>query len=210
MNNAKIVCIPLERANIAANALIAQQAAAARLLMASQALAECREQNNPYLPGNSLFGPTRTQMWGPDPCQTQMKELAGATTAHQDAVALAQRSAAPTAQDLAAAPAPQLSETFSAGSDPAIPETELVPPSPALSNMWSPDTVLEIMNMLAEQMEIDQPGSTSSSDMEEEMELIYSNMVAFLSWDCWEKPKRRRKRFVYQPNNQDWIGRWIP
>ncbi|QGJ83205.1 nonstructural protein 2 [Peafowl parvovirus 2] len=179
--------------------------------MASQSLAQCREQTNPYLPGNSLFGPTRQMMYGPDPCETQEKELAGATTAHLEAVALAQRSAAPTAQDVQAAPAPQLSSTFDPPDiDPAIPPTEQVIPSPDLNNMWSPDTLQEIMDMIAEEMEIIQPGSTSSSEAEEQMEIVWDQMVTFLHWVPRFHPRKRKPGFQYLPKNQDWIGKWVP
>nr|WOX03044.1 nonstructural protein 2 [Psittaciform chaphamaparvovirus 5] len=212
-SNAKIFHIFAERVNIAANAIIAQQAAAARLLLASQSLAKCREETNPYLPGNrGPFGPSRQQIWGPDPCATQEKELAGATTDHMAATALAQHSAAPTAQDVQAAPAPQLSEAWVGEPllDPAIPESEVQVPSPALSNDWSPTTLLQVMDMIAEQMEADEAGSTASEAMEEELELVFQNMYLFLSWDAWKRPKRSRRPFQYLPNNADWIGSWLP
>nr|WOX03039.1 nonstructural protein 2 [Psittaciform chaphamaparvovirus 4] len=219
--NVKINPLHAERANIAANAVIAKQAAAARLLMASQALSKCRAETNPYLPGNSgPFGPTRQQLWGPDPCQEQMDELKGATTENAAAVAAAQRSNAPTAQDVQAAPAPQLSDAWVGQPmlDPAIPETEMIVPSPGQDNDWSPTTVLEVMEMLAaalpdeqEEMETGEGGSTSSSQsIWSELDLIFENMIAYQSWDSWKPPIRVRARYQYLPNNAAWIGSWLP
>ncbi|UOH27038.1 nonstructural protein 2 [Galliform chaphamaparvovirus 7] len=210
---ARINLTPLELVNIAANAVIAQQAAAARLLMASQALAECRQQNNPYLPENmGIFGPNvRQLMYAPDPCETQEKELAGATTAHAEAVALAQRSNAPTAQDLQAAPAPQLSSSFDINdTNPAIPDVEFITPSPSLENMWSPTSLDEVMAMIAEELERQSPGSTSSSDIMEQLNIIEENIVCFLSWNPWDKQAKKRKRYQYLPKNEGWIGSYLP
>ncbi|TRZ05897.1 hypothetical protein HGM15179_021209 [Zosterops borbonicus] len=132
-----------ERLNSAVNAVIAEQAAAARVLLASQALAECRQQNNPYLPGASLFGPTRSQMYGPDPCLEQEKELAEA----QAAKAAAQISNAPTEQNTAVAPAIQLADTWDS-SELFQPDTMNVD-LPELESMWSPTSVEEILDMIA-------------------------------------------------------------
>ncbi|UOH27050.1 nonstructural protein 2 [Galliform chaphamaparvovirus 10] len=209
----KIPIIILELVNMAANAVIAQQAAEARLLMASQALAECREQNNPYLPGNTgPFGPNiRQLMYAPDPCETQEKELAGATTDHAAAVALAQSSNAPTAQDIQSAPAPQLSSSFDVNNlDPAIPETEWISPSPSLVNMWSPTSLDQVLAEVAMELENIQPGSSSSSDISMELDTIRENITCFLSWDPWNRPVRKRKRYQYIPNNQGWIGFYVP
>lgn len=201
----------LERVNLAANAVIVQQAAAARLLMASQALAECREANNPYLPGNSLLGPSRAQMWGPDPCLTQEKELAAATIDNQAAQSAAQIAGASDQATPTAAVAPQLTETWDfPGNDPAVPITEFETPSPALSNMWSPDSLLEIMEMIANQLEQDQEGSTQENAIIEELEIIRKQMIAFLQWQWQDHPKPRKHRFQYLPKNQKWIGRWVP
>ncbi|UOH27062.1 nonstructural protein 2 [Galliform chaphamaparvovirus 12] len=199
-----------ERVNIAANALIAQQAAAARLLLASQSLAKCREENNPFIPGNNPFGAPRNLMFMPDPCETQEKELAGATTEHMEAVALAQRSAAPTAQDLQAAPAPQLSSTFDPPNiDPAIPESEHVIPAPDLENLWSPDTLQEIMDLLAMELETSHPGSLNEPEIMDQLEIIWIQCTNFLHWLPGYYPKTR-KPIKYQPKNADWIGRWLP
>ncbi|AHF54688.1 NP [turkey parvovirus 2] len=200
----------VELVNIAANAVIAQQAAAARLLMASQALAECREQNNPYLPGNSLFGPTRAQMWGPDPCEQQEQDLASATADHQASVQLAQKSSAPTPQDIQSAPQPQLSSTWSTEYDPSIPLTEFLVPSPALMSEWSPTSLQEVLDMLAIEMEDISSGSSTSSEVQEAMEVVQENMMCFLLWDPWDIPPKKRKRYRFQPKNASWIGKWVP
>ncbi|UOH27066.1 nonstructural protein 2 [Galliform chaphamaparvovirus 13] len=207
-----MLLMSLELVNLAANAVIAKQAAAARLALASQSLAQCREQTNPYLPGNSgPFGPTRAQLYGPDPCLEQEKELAAATTAHQDAVALAQRSAAPTPQDLQSAPAPQLSSTWDVNdTDPGIPISEFLVPVPMLNNSWSPDSLDDVLAAIAMELEEIAPGSTSDSEVEEQMEIIRENMVSFLLWSPWDRKPRKRKPFQYRPNNKDWIGRWVP
>ena len=198
--------------NIAVNAVIAKQAAAARLALASQSLAECREQTNPYLPGNSgPFGPSRAQLYGPDPCLEQEKEYAAATVEHQDAVALAQKSNAPTPQDLQSAPAPQLSSSWDINdTDPGIPISEFLVPQPFLNNSWSPTDLDQIMADIAMELEAQAPGSTSDSEVEEHMDIIRHNMTCFLLWNPWDKPVRKRKKFQYNPKNKDWIGRWLP
>ncbi|QZW33716.1 nonstructural protein 2 [Psittacine chaphamaparvovirus 2] len=184
------------------------------MLMAAQALADCRRETNPYLPQNSgPFGPSRAQMYGPDPCAEQEKELAGATTDHQAAAAAAQISAAPTSQDLSAAPAPQLSDTYSALSadiDPAVPITENIVPSPALSNMWSPTTVLQVMDAIAEAMEAEAAANAwQNADTSEEMEIIYQNCMALMHW-LPRAPARARARYKFQPKNDNWIGKFLP
>nr|WDQ28112.1 nonstructural protein 2 [Bird parvovirus] len=179
--------------------------------MASQNLARCREENNPYLPGRNPFGVPPRLMWAQDPCETQEKELAGATTAHAEAVAAAQISNAPTAQDLPSAPAPQLSDSWDiAATNPVIPETEFQVPSPNQQNNWSPTTVLEVLDMIAAEMEIQEAGSSSSSEVQEEMEIILDNMTAFQAWWAWGPVKRTRARYQYNPKNANWIGKWLP
>ncbi|QPN96885.1 nonstructural protein 2 [Barn owl parvovirus] len=211
--NLTIACINvltiLDVVTEAANAIIAQEAAAARLLLASQHLAECRERTNPYLPGNSWggLGPSRTAMWAPDPCLEELREYAGATTAHQEAVAAAQIANAPTAQDLSSAPAPQLSSAYDPPQDldPAIPESEGIVPSPAQNNMWSPTVPDDVMVAISETIEAMTP------EIEEDMEVVLENMNMLLHWMCWRTPKKvRQRRMQFLPKNQDWIGRWTP
>lgn len=207
-----LVIIILELVNAAANALIAKQAAAARLLTASQALQACREENNPYSP-SSFFTAPRTAMWAPDPCLEQEKELAAATIQNKAAQSSAQVSNAPAAAALEVAPAPQLSSTsdgLSPYMQPEIPITEFMVPSPAQSNMWSPDSILDVMDQIMEEMEALSPGSTSSSEsIQAPLQILYDMMVAFLHW-MPKKAKRPKQHLVYNPRNQDWIGRWGP
>ncbi|UOH27034.1 nonstructural protein 2 [Galliform chaphamaparvovirus 6] len=203
-----ILLTVLELLNSAANAAFARSAAAARLVTASQQLQQCREDNNPWL--TSPFGPPRAAMWAPDPCWDQEKELAEATIANQEAISQMQRSGQPTQADLGSAPAPQLTDTLDiANQDPAIPITELVVPSPDSQNTWSPDTVLEILDLIADEMEVESPGSTQREDVMEVLETLYINIVVFLSWDSWGHPRKGTK-IVYKPNNQDWINKWMP
>ncbi|QEJ80803.1 NP [avian chapparvovirus BR_DF10] len=197
--------------NIAANAVIAEQAAAARLLLAQQNLARCREENNPFLPGRNPFGVPTKLMWAPDPCTTQEKELAGATTAHADAVAAAQVSNAPTAQDLPSAPAPQLSDSWdTAATNPAIPESEFTVPNPSVQNSWSPTTVMEILDMIAQEMEAQEAGSSSNASIVEEMDTLEQNIIAFQQWWAWGPVKRTKCKFQFNPKNANWIGKWVP
>nr|WOP79080.1 nonstructural protein 2 [Canary chaphamaparvovirus 2] len=190
--------------NIAANAAFAKEAAAGRLLAAQQAYARCREQNNPYLPGNSLFGPTRTQMWGPDPCEAEMQELAGATTANQAAAELAQIQAAPTPQNLASAVAVQLADTWDSSElfDPVLMNVDLE----AVQNMWSPTSIENVMEMIAVEMDLER---ASESDLED-MEIIYQNLIALIHWDPGYPTKPTKTRLVLSPKKQKWIGRWMP
>ncbi|UOH27074.1 nonstructural protein 2 [Galliform chaphamaparvovirus 16] len=181
--------------------------------MASQSLAECREQNNPYLPGNSgPFGPNLRQlMYAPDPCEEQEQELAGATQAHLDAVALAQKSAAPTIQDLQAAPAPQLSSSWDINNtDPSIPISEFLVPAPSLESSWSPTDLDNIMAMIQDELEHIAPGSTSDEEMIVELDRIRHNAVLFLMWNPWNLKPYKRKKYQYLPKNKKWIGSYLP
>lgn len=194
----------IERLNQAANAAFAREAAAGRLLAAQQAYAACRERNNPYLPGNSLFGPTRNQMWGPDPCQEEMNELAGATTANQAAAELAQIQAAPTIESPSAAAAVQLADTWDSSElfDPILMNVDLE----AVQNMWSPTGIEETMEMIAVEMDLE---NASESDLED-MEIIYQNLIALIHWDPGYPTKRTKSRLRLLPKKQEWIGSWVP
>lgn len=197
--------IVVERVNIAVNAVIAEQAAAARLLMASQALAACREQNNPYLPRNFPLGPPRSLMYGPDPCSAEEEALAGATAAHQEAQQAAQIANAPAAAAVQVAPAVQMSDTWDSSElfDPTTMNVEI---PHQLDSMWSPTSIEDVMEMIALQMEVDE-GLNVSSD--EEMEIIYTNMIALIHWSPAYKTHKRKGAQVHLKNNE-WIGTWLP
>nr|WPD49023.1 MAG: nonstructural protein 2 [Protoparvovirus sp.] len=191
--------IILERATRAVNAVIARQAQAARVLLAAQNLQQCREQNNPYAPGNFLLGPSLSQRWGPDPCLTQEKELAEAQ------LLASQIAGAPTPAAPHAAVAPELSDSFDLNQnlDPSIPETEFITPDPCLNNMWSPDSIEQIMNEIWEEMEQQGGGS------DQEMETLLQNITTLLLW-VPKKGIKRNKKYQFHPNNQKWIGHWAP
>lgn len=203
----------LEQVNQAANAVIAAEAGAARVLLAAQNLDQCRRENNPYQPGNFLLGPPRNLMWAQDPCHQEEAELASATADHQAAQQLAQISGAPTPADPSAAVAPVLSDTYDMNMafDPIVPETEFTTPSPSLSNQWSPDSILNALALVQEQMEVMYPDTCSSSETSEEMELILEDIQNLGRWCPWDRPLRRpRKKYQYLPKNKNWIGKWVP
>nr|QSH48280.1 NP [Chufflevirus sp.] len=202
--NAKMSIIILERVNIAANALIAEQAAAARMLLASQALAQCRAENNPYTPGNNPLGLGRQQMYGPDPCLDQERDLASATAEHQAAQQAAQIANAPAQSSTTAAPAVQMSDTWESSElfDPVILNVEL---EPSLQCMWSPTALEDVMETLAVQMDLEQAGS----EVWEEMEIVWQNMVSLIHWDP-DSPTKPRKGFVLKPRNSGWMNHWAP
>nr|WPD49017.1 MAG: nonstructural protein 2 [Protoparvovirus sp.] len=139
-------------------------------------------------------------MWAPDPCQTQMKELAELQEVEKQ---LAQTASPPTASVPAAAP--QLSDTYDLADlmDPAIPETEFQPADPSLNNMWSPNSIENIMQEIWEEMEARGGGS------DEEMETLLHNITVFLHW-VPERGCKRRTKLKYNPNNKRWIGIWVP
>lgn len=194
----KICLILLERLNLAVNAVIAEQAAAARLVLASQALAECRQQNNPYLPGNNPLGPSRAQMYGPDPCLEQEKELAEA----QAARAAAQISNAPTEQNTAAAPAVQLADTWDS-SELYQPET-INADLPELESMYQPMQVMEVVHEILQRI-----GEEPTDEELGEMEILEEGMRAV---SLWIPLPIRQSKFKYQLKlrNPGWVGRWVP
>lgn len=191
----------LERVNLAVNAAIVQEAAAARALLAAQALADCRAENNPFLPG-SILGPSRAAMWGPDPCLEQEKELADAQAAQR----AAQISSAPTEQNLAAGPAAEFSNTW----DPSElfqPETMNVD-IPQLESAWSPTSLEDILEMIAVQMDVDQDEGLSEA-LEGEIEKIRKNMIAAQMWDPGHKTFKRPKRYQLVLKDNGWAGHWL-
>lgn len=193
-----------ERLNQAANAAFAKEAAAGRLLAAQQAYARCREENNPYLPGNSLFGPTRAQMWGPDPCQEQMNELAGATRENEQAAQLAQIQAAPTPQNIASAAAVQLADTWDNSEllDPVIMNVDLE----AVQNMWSPSSIEETMEAILMDLDL----NVLSDEEMEDLDRIHQNMIALIHWDPGYPTKPTKVRLQLLPKKKGWIGSWMP
>lgn len=201
----KIVLSFLERANMAANAVIVEQAAAARLLLASQALAKCREENNPFSPSN-IFGPSRAQMWGPDPCLQQEKELAGATVDHQAAQSAAQIANAPTAQNLAAQPGTQLSNTWEPSElfDEVLQNTNY----PELQSPWSPTSVENVMEMIAVEMELEDQEAWEQAG--EELDKYRKNMLALHMWLPNHQTYVLSKPLSLKLKNQRWIGMWLP
>lgn len=202
--NVKMNITILELVNIAANARIAEQAAEARMLLASQALAQCRAENNPYLPGNNPLGLGRQHMYGPDPCLDQERDLASATAEHQAAQQAAQIANAPAQSSTAAAPAVQMSDTWDPSElfDPVILNVDM---SPSLQCMWSPTAVEDVMESLAVAMDLEQAGN----EVWEEMEVVWNNMFSLIHWDP-DHPTKPRKGFVLKPKNSGWMNHWVP
>lgn len=163
---------------------------------------DCRQRNNPYIPGNSLFGPTRQQLWGPDPCQQEEQEL------QQAQQQLAQISQAPTQQSPASGVAPILSDSFDTTDflDPAIPAMENTVPSPQLVNMWSPTSLEDTMNLIWDQMEAE---NMEHSSVEEELQRIHQTLLNFFQW-IPVPPIPVKARYQFLPKNKKWIGRWVP
>lgn len=194
----KMLLIILERLNLAVNAAIAEQAAAARLVLASQALSECRQQNNPYQPGSS-FGPSRQQMYGPDPCLEQEKELAEARAAK----AAAQISNAPTSQNTGAQPAVQLANTWDS-SELYQPETMNVD-LPELESQWSPDSVDRVMQDIIQRL----GDVIEAEEVAMELETLEENMIAV---SLWVPLPMKQTKFRYQLKLRDpgWVRSWVP
>lgn len=200
----------------AANAVIASNAQAARQALLMQQLEKCREENNPYKQGFFPGMAPRQAMWAPDPCQhivDQLDELAGQTVENQPAQAAGSRSNAPSAQDLAAAPAPQLSETFTdpvGNTDPAIPESEFQVPSPELNNMWSPQEIEDTMVQIAEQIEKEEAMHVDQ-EIEKLLELMRQKMMLARMWvACWGSGEKWPLKLKYKPKNQAWVGKLLP
>lgn len=215
------MCSFADPAVAAANAVAARDAAAARFLLSSEALAKCREDNNPYNQwGLGFQGLEPT--WAvdaPDPCreawkaatsdyyalQSAEKTLAGATTTSIDAAQASQRSNAPSSQDLASAPAPQLATSGDPVgiTDPAIPISEYTVPEEGMECSWSPSSIEAVMEQILEEMEAE-PSERSLAVLEE----IESNMRAAGMWWSWNRG--RSTGIKWRPKNQGWVGRWIP
>lgn len=212
----------IETAARLAAAVAAKEAAAARLILASNQLAECRENNNPY---NWMGQPTRQAMFGPDPCIEQERErisaeqsvqaadqrIAGATTSDIATIQAGAASNAPTAQDLASAPAPQLATGFDPVgiTDPSIPLSEYSVPSPGMQSQWSPMSIEAVMEMIADEMEWEKVEKSVRSQVLVILDGLVENMDMFGRWWSWGKGAKALK-IKLKPRNQDWVGRWSP
>ena len=198
-----MVFLFLESLNQAANAAIAANVGAGRLLLASQQLRECREANNPYknswMPG---LAPANLQ-WAPDPCAEQEEALQnlmkqGAAEGNQVAT-----------QQLGGAPAPQLAESTdpTPNTDPAIPMNEYVVPTQGAQNQWSPIVPEDVMDMILDNYPED-------AEPPEEMMLdeILEHMLYYIMWCPWGQPgtKNAKWKLIYKPINSQWVGNWTP
>ncbi|UOH27026.1 nonstructural protein 2 [Chaphamaparvovirus galliform4] len=197
-----MVYLFVELLNQAANAAIASNVAAGRLLLASQQLQECREANNPYknswIPG---LAPANLQ-WAPDPCAEQEEALQnlmkqGAAEGNQVAT-----------QQLGGAPAPQLAVAMDPvpNTDPSIPMNEFVTPVPGAQNQWSPLVPDDVLEMIVD--------NYPEGEEPEEMMLdqILDGMLKYQMWCPWGEPGRKNARwkFIYKPINSRWVGNWTP
>lgn len=202
-----------EVARSAANAVIAKQAAAARLLLVADQLAKCREENNPY---NWLGQPTPQAMWGPDPCEELEREkanleniLAGEKSLPQAAAQSA--SNAPNAENLAAAPAPQLATAYDpvGNTDPAIPESEFSDSGGSLQNVWSPITIDSLMEEIFGQVDWDQLEEEMQQAVFMELGEIEDNVIQSRKWYAWA-PGKKQKKLKFMPDSLAWVGKWAP
>nr|WPD49020.1 MAG: nonstructural protein 2 [Protoparvovirus sp.] len=204
-NKYKIHIISLELANIAANAVIAKQAAEAKLLLTAQALTQCRQETNPFLPGNTLLGPSRAHMWAPDPCLQQEQDHAEAS------LALAQITNKPTQANIGAQPAPQLSDTLNPNipADPLMMTPENVVQSPSLQSQWSPSSIENTMNEIWDQMMEIAPPEISDQEIMEVLGQIHHMIIIVGAWLPHMGPVTNLK-FTLDPKNKDWINHWAP
>lgn len=192
----------LEQLNQAVNAAIATSVGAGRLVLAAAQLQECRNQNNPHrnswIPGMAA----QNLQWAADPCQTQQEEVdqliaQGAAEGNQVAT-----------QQLGAAPAPQLAESVDPvpNTDPAVPLSEFVVPEPGAQNPWSPVLPEEVMDMIIDLYEGEEPPEQMLLDN------ILDQMRYYLLWCPWGGPnlKNLKWHFKYKPKNSNWVGNWVP
>ncbi|AXX39018.1 nonstructural protein NS2-L [Mouse kidney parvovirus] len=206
-----------ELVNIAANAAFVKQVEAARLVLVGNQLAACRERNNPF---QNWFSPNpRQAMFQPDPCLYLEKKhhylqqkVSGATTSDIAAVQEGSRSNAPTAQDLAAAPAPQLATAYDpvGNTDPAIPEQEYHVPSPGALSVWSPLSLEETMEMISQEIEWENLQAQIARQVAQILADLEENADIAKKWWCWGKPKAKKHGIRFQPPSQAWVGIWAP
>lgn len=177
--------------------------------MTTQQLQACREQNPAY---TWLGTPTRQAMWGPDPCQAEVDAVRGATVEDQAAQQAAQIAQAPTSQDLASAPAPQLSSSYDpvGNTDPAIPDSEGIIPNPDLTNLWSPMDVDDVLLRILEDAEME--GSEEwLLRMIWLLEDLEADLRATGKWTPWgSKPKAKWLNIKLNPKNEKWVGKFQP
>lgn len=163
-------------------------------------------------------------MFGPDPCLAEERErydaeravseterMSGATTTDIAAVQAGQVSNAPTAQDLASAPAPQLATAYDPVgiTDPSIPLSEYLPPSPGMLSLWSPMSIDSVMEAIIEEMDWTQIEESVRTQVLVILDNLAENMDIAGRWWSWGKgPKPLKIKF--QPKNKGWVGRWSP
>nr|WPV87711.1 nonstructural protein 2 NS2 [Chaphamaparvovirus anseriform 9] len=194
----RMVCLILDALSQAVNAVIANSVEAGRILLASQQLAECRAQNNPYqnvwMPGLGI----QNLQWAADPCQ---KEQEAVDQLQQQAAAAGNQVAT---QQLGGAPAPQLATSVdpTPNTDPAIPMNEYIPAQGA-QNAWSPLELNEIMEMI-----VQEAGDVEIDDMD--LDEILNKMLYYKLWCPWGLPGTHNLKWKYQPKNPKWISQWLP
>ncbi|QMI57782.1 nucleoprotein [Pacific black duck chaphamaparvovirus 1] len=203
-----MVCLILERANRAVNAVIASNSQAARLLLAANQLNDCILRNDQRSPGNSWL-PGMVDLknqWGPDPCakekeavESLQKEIAG--------------NQVPALQNLGAAPAPQLAHPAdpTPNTDPAIPGSEFVAPDPGQANPFNPMSFDEIMELIEQgQQELVDDFAAHLEEIAMQMDQIYGVTKKLILWCPWGGPGVRNLKWNYKPNNASWLNKWAP
>nr|UQT67962.1 NS2 [Phasianus chaphamaparvovirus] len=171
-------------------------------MLAAAQLEACRQENNPYrsswLPGM----PAQNLKWIQDPCQKQQEEVEnlieqGAAAGNQEAT-----------MQLGGAPAPQLAESTDPvpNTDPAIPMMEYVVPEPGANNRWSPIVPSDVLEMIWEEYEGQEPPEQMLVDE------ILDQMKRYQLWCPWGEPGRKNQKwnFKYKPINSSWVGNWKP
>nr|QMI57804.1 nucleoprotein [Pacific black duck chaphamaparvovirus] len=203
-----MVNLILERANRIANAAIAANSQAARLLLAAQQLDECIQRNDPRAPGNSwLPGVVNpNNQWGPDPCGKERETL----ESMQQSIAGEKVAAL---QNLGAAVAPQLAhpQEPTPNTDPAVPASEYVVPDPGQDNPFmamSHDEIMELIEQGAQQAIED--FQTHLAEIAEAMDTIYGATRKVILWCPWGGPPVRNLKWQYKPKNDSWLNKWAP
>lgn len=201
-----IVCLMvnlfLEQLNGAVNAVIADSAGAARLLLAAQQLNQCLENANPHSPRNQWIPGMINQnlQWAPNPCQPEQEAVDQLT--QQSAVEGNQTAT----QQLGGAPAPQLATAGDPvpSQDPAIPASEFEPGNPGASSPWEPVLPEDVMMMLADRLE-----DLEDQDMID-LDNILDSMKYYQLWCPWGGPSVKNLKWTYKPKNRNWLGKWTP